>query len=125
MTLGKKIKNLREEKGWVQKQLAARLEVGISTVATWESDVNGPNPTQRKKLCEVFGITLDELYGISSSRSGIDPKIMEALQDPIAVKALLATHKNTQDIKDTIKVMLECIPNLSQDKRQAIVALCR
>ena len=43
----------------------------------------------------------------------LSPDILEALQDPIAVKALLVTHKNSDDIKNTIKHMLDCLPSLS------------
>ena len=61
-----RIKELREAKGWSQKELAVKLELGQSSVSAWETSLNGPNPTQRNKLCELFGITLDELYGITS-----------------------------------------------------------
>lgn len=69
-----RIKHLRELKGWEQKELAAKLGVAQSTVATWETNKNGPNPTQRKKLCEVFGISLDELYGIAPKKDAIGVK---------------------------------------------------
>jgi transcriptional regulator with XRE-family HTH domain len=58
-------------------------------------------------------------------RPSITPEILEALQDPIALKALLITHKNKQDIKNTIKNVLECLPNLTSEKRKAILALCQ
>jgi transcriptional regulator with XRE-family HTH domain len=74
---------------------------------------------------KLVGDKAEKIMQKIESRSDIPPDILAALQDPIAVKALLATHKNTQDIKNTIKVMLEYIPNLSQDKRQAIISLCK
>jgi transcriptional regulator with XRE-family HTH domain len=55
----------------------------------------------------------------------LSPEILEALQDPIAVKALIITHKNSQDIKNSIKALLDCLPTLTIEKRQAILALCR
>lgn len=61
----------------------------------------------------------------SASHAKISPDIIEALQDPVAVKALIMTHKNSEDIKKSIKHMLECFPILSPDKRQAILALCK
>jgi len=63
MTIGQRIKQLRESKGWSQKELAYKLELRQSTVSSWETNICGPNPTQRKKLCEVFGISEAELFG--------------------------------------------------------------
>jgi transcriptional regulator with XRE-family HTH domain len=54
-----------------------------------------------------------------------DPKVLEALDDPIAMKALLVTHKGSQDTKNAVQSLLECFPNLPPEKRQAILALCR
>ena len=121
--MGERIKSLRESKKWSQKELAARFGSPQSTVSAWETNLNGPNPTQRKKLCKVFEISEAELYGGTSSQ--ISPEILAALQDPIAVKALLITFKNTQDIKNNIKSILDCLPNLSPEKRQALLALCK
>jgi len=53
------------------------------------------------------------------------PEIFAAIQDPIAINALLITFKNTQDIKNTIKALLETIPSLTPEKRRALLALCR
>jgi len=125
MNIGNQIKTLREKKGWIQKELAAKLEMSQSAVAAWENDRNGPNPTQRKKLCEIFRITEAELFGGQPTDTTLSPEILSALQDPVAVKALLITHKNSQDIKNAIRTMLECLPSLSFEKRQAILALCK
>jgi len=67
MTLRERIKQLYESKGWNQKEFAAKLGVPQSTVATWESGKNEIGPTNRKKICELFGITPNELYGITPS----------------------------------------------------------
>jgi transcriptional regulator with XRE-family HTH domain len=123
MIIGQRIKQLREERGWQQKELAAKLNLRQSAVSAWETNLNGPNPTQRKKLCKIFSISEAELYGGMPSQ--INPEILAALQDPIAVKALLITFKNTQDIKDAIKTFLDCLPNLPPKKRQALLALCK
>jgi SOS-response transcriptional repressor LexA len=69
MTIANRIKDLRESRNWTQKELAAKIGgIGYTAICNWEKGSNGPNPTQRKKLCEVFGITLDELYGIAPKK---------------------------------------------------------
>lgn len=125
MSLSEQIKYLREKKGWRQKELATKLKTRQSTVSAWEIGRNEPNPAQRKKLCNLFGITEAILFGGSPANEILSPEIIEALQDPIAVKALLVTFKNKQDVKNTIKAILDCLPDLSPQKRQALIALCR
>ena len=118
------IKNLRGEGNLTQEELARKLNCNSRTVSSWEQGLRTPNATQRKKLCEIFSITEAELFGAPSTPN-LSPEILEALQDPVAVKGLLMIHKNSQEIKDAIKALLETIPNLSMEKRQAILALCR
>lgn len=123
MDIGKQIERLISERGIQQKKLALALGVGQATISHWISGRQEPNPTQRKKLCDYFKISEAELFGAPPQK--ISPEILEALQDPIAVKALLITFKNSQDIKNTIKALLETLPSLAPEKRQAILALCR
>lgn len=123
MTIGQRIKELREQRNWNEKELAGKIKVTQQAVNNWERGANGPRPTSCKKLCEVFKITEAELHGGTPSK--IRPEILEALDDQIAVKIFLTAHKNSQDIKNIIKALLETLPSLAPKKRQAIIALCR
>lgn len=62
---------------------------------------------------------------ITSPSFGVSPEIAEALQDPIAKKALLITHKSDIEIKSAIEYMLTCLPDLEPEKRKALMALCK
>ena len=61
MTIGEKIKELREEKGWIQKKLAETLGVTVNVVSLWETGRNEPTIFNCILLADVFGVTLDEL----------------------------------------------------------------
>lgn len=67
MTLGERIKELRELKGWKQSELAFRVGVKQPTVAGWEAGTHEVTPKNRRKLCEVFGVTPNDLYSITPS----------------------------------------------------------
>lgn len=54
----------------------------------------------------------------------LSKEILEALQDPIAVKALLITHSNKKEIKDAINKLIAFLPEMEPEKRKAILALC-
>lgn len=123
MNIGERIKQIRKSKNIRQKELAVRLKTRQSTVSAWEVGRNEPNPAQRRKLCKILGISEAELFG--APKVDISPEILEALQDPMAVNALIITHKNSQDVKDAIKSLLETLPHLPQEKRKAVLELCR
>ncbi len=61
MKLGEKIYIYRSRKELSQGDLAELLGVSRQSVSKWETDVSVPELDKLVKLCEVFGITLDEL----------------------------------------------------------------
>lgn len=63
MTLGKRIKKLRQDKGLTQAQLGYMVNKGESTVRTWELDRSQPSPQTIRLLCDVLGTTPNALLG--------------------------------------------------------------
>lgn len=124
--IGLKIELARTEKGLNQEELAKKIKVQRQTIGRWENGETLPDNIDLQNIAAATGKPLSFfLPGEVQVPPGITPEILEALQDPIAVKALLVTYKNKQDIKSTIKTLLETLPSLSPEKRQAIIALCR
>jgi len=70
MTTGEKIYTLREKAGLSQDELAEKLEVTRQTVSNWENDKNKIDLEKAKRLCEVFGITPNELCSDGEEGSG-------------------------------------------------------
>ncbi len=58
-----KITELRERAGMTKTELADKLDVDISTVCKWESGVNTPTANGLLRLADLFGCSIDELYG--------------------------------------------------------------
>lgn len=58
-TVGMRIKEAREEKGWTTAQLASRLEVSITQKRYYESGVTIPSFLKMAKIADVFDISLD------------------------------------------------------------------
>lgn len=67
-TLGKRIVQHRKRLGMTQDKLAEQLGVTAQAVSKWENDQACPDITMLPKLAEIFGITTDELLGISAVR---------------------------------------------------------
>lgn len=61
MEIGKRIKDLRSDKGWNQEEFAEKVYVSRQTVSSWENDRSYPDIKSLLLMSELFGITLDEL----------------------------------------------------------------
>lgn len=58
------IKELREQRGMTQKELAERMQVSFQTISKWENEVNLPDITHIPRLAEVFGVSSDVILGL-------------------------------------------------------------
>lgn len=66
MTLGKRIGQYRRKLGLTQEALARKLDVTNQAVSKWESDQCCPDISLLPGLADIFGITIDELFGRSA-----------------------------------------------------------
>ena len=68
MELGKKIKQLRFKAGLTQEQLAEKLGIGAQSVSKWENAVAMPDITSLPLLSEIFGVSIDDLFDLTSEQ---------------------------------------------------------
>ena len=61
---GLRLKSLREAKGLSQKEVAARLNVGRSTVSGYERNTITPSLEQLVRLVVLYNSSLDYMMGI-------------------------------------------------------------
>ncbi len=61
MNIGEQILQLRKKMGLSQEELAEKLNVTRQTVSKWETNQSTPDFEKIVPLCDVFGITTDEL----------------------------------------------------------------
>ena len=64
-----RIKELRQSNGWLQADLARKLNIGKNTVSRYETEQRQLDPETICALCEIFGCTADYLLGRSQVRS--------------------------------------------------------
>jgi transcriptional regulator with XRE-family HTH domain len=59
--VGRRIRELREQQGWTQEDLAERVERSQQTVSGWESGARAPGRESLETLAEVFETDIDSL----------------------------------------------------------------
>lgn len=63
MTVGERIKYLREKNDLTQKDVATKLGVEPAAISKYELDMREPNIEALKKLGEIFNVSIDYLLG--------------------------------------------------------------
>ena len=63
--LGQRLKELREEKGFTQKQLAEKLGINSVTYLHYEKEQREPPLTLLADISRFYGVSVDYLLGIS------------------------------------------------------------
>lgn len=97
--LGEKLRELREAKGLVQRQVAAELEVDTAYISKMESNEKPVSRQHLKKLSVLLGIAEDELLTL-----WLADKLYDIAKDePVGLKAMeaaeevLKTHKKKKN----------------------------
>ena len=62
-TMGKRISDLRKQKGMTQEQLANLVGVTAQAVSKWENDLSCPDISILPQLADALGVTTDQLLG--------------------------------------------------------------
>lgn len=71
MTLGNRLYEMRKEKGLSQEKTAEILGVTRQTISKWETDQSTPDFDKILPLCELYGISTEELLTGKKSESFI------------------------------------------------------
>lgn len=72
MTLGEKISKLRTTNKMSQGDLAEKLNVSRQSISKWETNASVPELDKLIQLCDLFGISLDELVRSDNLEAGDD-----------------------------------------------------
>lgn len=113
-----KLKDLREEAGMTQKQLAERIGNVQRNISNWESGNSQPDLETVVKLAEVFGVTTDELLGrtgdISLPPYGYYFRDNTDYGDPMVNRITELAERLTHKQKQTLVAFLESITESSR-----------
>lgn len=64
-SLGLRISQLRQDRGWTQKELAAQIDISPNHLSRIEKDKVHPHRSTLKGIATVFGIELEDLESLA------------------------------------------------------------
>lgn len=103
MTLGERIKRLRQERNWSQAQLAQRLAVHQKQVSGYERNVHVPSVEVLIRLAELLNVSLDYL----AFENREDTRSVSQIADRDLLNKMEAVDKLSEADKTTIKAVLD------------------
>lgn len=104
ISIGMNIRKLRKERDLSQEVLAERLGISFQAVSRWERGESYPDITMLPTIANFFGITVDDLLGMTEFRESEEVKaIIERLCD-------YDTHYEGGKMCDTIEEGLKKYP---------------
>lgn len=101
MTLGERLLQYRKKINMSQDQLAEKVGVTRQTISKWETDQSTPDFNKIEPLCNIFGITTDEL--IKGKVTTPNSKINENKSN------YLAKRNKKKAIVLSVSIFLYCI----------------
>ena len=108
MTLGERLLEYRNRVGLSQEKLAEKVGVTRQTVSKWETNQSTPDFDKIIPLCEILGITTEEL--IKGEKKEKDVKLAEIKQEKEkAEKEYMQKRNKKKAIVLSISIFLYCI----------------
>jgi transcriptional regulator with XRE-family HTH domain len=116
LTLGDKLKSLREQRGWTQSQAAERLGISSQVVSNYERDYRSPDKETLSRIAKVYNCSLDWLLGVTDNPERIDdPSPSDKKDKPTDELTTIMFHKWDQLDERRRKQALKIIELLEQE----------
>lgn len=111
LEIGTQIKQLRLSRGMTQEMLGSELGVTAQAVSKWESGVAAPDIQLLPELAVLFGVSIDELFSMTSERR------MERIDNMISYARFLSE----KDFAASEKFLLESLKNEAEKPRAVLL----
>lgn len=82
--LPKRLKELREKKGYLQKFVADKLGIRSNTLSGYENGTRSPDPDMLVAISELYDVTVDYLLGKTDNLYSTEDNTIELIKEKIA-----------------------------------------
>lgn len=113
--ISNRLKNLRQEKDLLQKDIANYLKISTSAYGFYEQGKRTPDPEMMKKLSEFFNVSIDYLLGNTDIRESAD-EILNNSENTIALHSYYNYDELPDEARKEIENFIEYIKIKYKDK---------
>lgn len=99
MSFGQRLKELRKQRKWSQKDLCSKINVAQSMITQYENDQKFPSSETLVSIAKTFDVSLDYLMGISKNKIRFDEE--EIKNDPDLFRIVNATRPTLKGVPVT------------------------
>lgn len=104
---GQRLKELREEKGLKQSELAKILNISSSSVGMYETDRREPDDDLKLEIANYFNVSVDYLMGKTNKRNSAISHDNE----------FIAFYEGYKDLEDEDKEVIQATINALKKKK--------
>lgn len=85
-----RLRELRKKNNITQVKLARMLNISQGAITNWEKGKTYPDFENQKRLADIYGVTLDELFGRDNthSKKGVKIPVLGRVQAGIPIEAI-------------------------------------
>jgi transcriptional regulator with XRE-family HTH domain len=108
--LARRLKNLREKHGYLQKFVADKIGVKSNTLSGYENGSRSPDPEMLVKLSDLYNVTTDYLLGKSNSPELTEEdEFQEFISDPELERWYKELPKNGEEDLQRLRKLWEIV----------------
>ena len=110
-SIGERIRQLREARGWTQDELAEAAEMNRVTVAKYERGIIEPRTKSLAKLAQAFEISADALISGEQASPAEDERDLWELRESVRrdperkILFDLARHADIEQVKQAVTII--------------------
>lgn len=98
-TIAKNLLYYRKKNKITQKELAEQLGVKHNAISSWENGVNSIDIDTLFRVCKIFGVTVNDMYGMKSN------------EEPTTIAAHFDGDEYTEEELNEIRQFAEFVKN--------------
>lgn len=122
MTLGEKLKQLREQRGWTQTQAAEKLGISSQVVSNYERDYRSPDKDTLSKIAITYNKSIDWLLGVTDDSTFMESEDKNT-EIPDSKKKSEHEYDYTKDptVTPELRKLLDTLVSLPEEDRERII----
>lgn len=115
MNLGDRIKALREEKGYMQKDVADNLGIAANTLSGYERNVRKPDAPILNKIASYYGVSVDFLLGNENKIDDLERSMPEGVNALRRIRNL--SEESQKRILSILNSVMEAEEKANKNKK--------